>query len=98
MRERLKGVLFMVVLGAVASAMLLAIRSYTYPIILHNQEVVLKATILQAGGIPSTQENLHALYNQNIQEKKKNGLVYYLNPQRHYIFKFVGRGLWGLIE
>jgi len=98
MGERIKGLLFIMSVVAVSISALLWIRNYTFPIIEHNQEITLKETVLQASGISYESSNLQQRYNQHIRELKQDGFVYYLNSSGDYIFKFLGRGLWGLIE
>ena len=98
MNKKIKGLLFILVLGSVSVALLLGIRSYTLPKIERYQEVQLKSTILQAAGIYCDEDKLDELFREKIRERKAGEFVYYLSPDNRYIFEFEGRGLWGMIE
>jgi Na+-transporting NADH:ubiquinone oxidoreductase subunit C len=98
MDNKLKNLLFILILGSVSAALLLGIRAYTLPIIERYQEVNLKSTVLEAAGIGHAESDLDEVFNRNIRVERKDELTYYLTPDNLYIFEFEGRGLWGMIK
>jgi Na+-transporting NADH:ubiquinone oxidoreductase subunit C len=98
MKSKLKNLIFILVLGSVSAGMLLGIRAHTLPIILHNQEMELKSTVLRAAGIEFVEETIKSQFDASIKEKQAGDQTYYLSPNESYIFEYKGRGLWGMIE
>lgn len=98
MKEKLKNVFFILLLGSASTSLLLGIENYTLPKIKEYEELKLKATILEAAGVEYSEDSLKEAFRKNIREERKEGFVYYLSPDNFPIFKFRGRGLWGMIE
>lgn len=98
MTNKLKDIVFILLLSSICIFLLLGIRSYTSPKIARYEELRLKTTILGAAGIEYTLDNFEEVFKKNIREFKKQDFVYYMTPGNFYIFEFEGRGLWGLIR
>lgn len=98
MNQKLKHIIFILILGSVSASLLLGVRNYTYPRIERHEEVMLKSTVLKAAGIEYDEKKLDEAFNRNIRAAEKDGLIYYLSPEGLYIFEFEGRGLWGMIK
>ena len=97
-KEKLKSIMFILILGSICTAMLLGIKAYTFPIIAHLKEMNFKATVLASAGISYREENLAEVFTNNIKEVRNKDFIYYLSPDNFYIFTFYGRGLHGIIE
>lgn len=98
MNAKLKNLVFILILGSVATLLLIGIKSYTTPRIERYQELRLKSTILDAAGIDYDEARLDNVFNANIRKMTKEDVMYYMSPDGLYIFTFEGRGLWGMIE
>lgn len=97
MISKIKNVIFLLVLGTVCTSLLVGFDSYTREKIEKVREHQLQSTVLDAAEIPFTEETVEEEFSK-IRTASTNGLNYYLTPEDHYVFEFVGRGLWGLIE
>lgn len=98
MNQKLKSLIFIVLLGSISTGLLLGMRAYTAPIIERNEEVVLRSSVLKAAGIPFDRETMDEIFEREIVSKNLRGQEYFMSPRGDYIFQYVGRGLWGLIE
>jgi len=98
MGQKVKDIIFIVILGAVCVGLLLGIKNYTLPKIKRYEEIQLKSTILEAAGISYTIDDLDETFNKKIKAFTKDDFPYYRSPNRLYIFEFEGRGLWGMIK
>lgn len=98
MNKSVKNLLFILILGSVATALLIGIRTYTLPIIRQNQDNTLKMTILEAAGIQFNRGELDQTFRDKITKEEINGQTFFVSPDGLYIFEFEGRGLWGMIK
>ena len=98
MNQKLKNVIFILLLGSISTTLLSGVRNYTAPKIKRYKEVRLRSTILRAAGVEHDKENVDEAFLNNIRTVEKGGFAYYLSPKGLYIFEFEGRGLWGMIE
>ena len=97
LKRKLLDVLFIVVLGVVSVAMLLAAQSYSAPAVKRFRETRLKTNILTAAGIAWTQADFKDVFDQRVREETRGGLTWYVADSL-VIYEFKGRGLWGMIE
>lgn len=97
MAKKLRGILFILILGSVSTLTLLGIKNYTYPRISYNERVKFTSAILDAADIGYNEDNLEETFNKNIRVVENTEFIYYLSPSNLYIFEFKGRGLWGPI-
>ena len=97
LKRKLLDVLFIVVLGVVSVAMLLAAQSYSAPAVKRFRETRLKTNILTAAGIAWTQADFKDVFDQRVREETRGGLTWYVADSL-VIYEFRGRGLWGMIE
>ena len=97
LRRKLLDVLFIVVLGTVSVALLMAAQSYSAPAVKRFRETRLKTNVLTAAGIPSTQADFRDVFEQRVREETRDGLTWYVADSL-IIYEFRGRGLWGMIE
>lgn len=98
MKQKILSVIFILVLGSVATSALVGIRNYSYPRIQKHQEKMIKTAILKAASIKYEEDDLNKSFDKNIKNLQKNGFNYYLSPDNYYIYEFSGNGLWGLID
>ena len=97
LKRKLLDVLFIVVLGVVSVAMLLAAQNYSAPAVKRFRETRLKTNILTAAGIAWTQADFKDVFDQRVREETRGGLTWYVADSL-IIYEFKGRGLWGMIE
>ena len=98
MRARVMMVLFILVLGSILTAALVAVNSYTAPIIAANEAIETRRSILEALEIPYEPDNVEAAFAANVQEKQADGVGYYVKGSGEVAFAYAGPGLWGPIE
>ena len=97
LKPKLLDVLFIVVLGVVSVALLLAAQSYSAPAVKRFRETRLKTNILTAAGISWTQEDFREVFDRRVSEQSRDGTAWFVADSL-VIYEFKGRGLWGMIE
>lgn len=97
MKEQIKMIFFVVVLGIVAAAIMVGSQNYTSDRIAANKEYKLKSTILKAFEIDSTEDTLLQVYEKSIKEEVKGDSTFYYSEDGHIGFEIIGKGLWGPI-
>jgi Na+-transporting NADH:ubiquinone oxidoreductase subunit C len=97
LRRKLLDVVFIVVLGVVSVAMLLAAQSYSAPAVKRFREMRLETNVLTAAGIQWSQADFKDVFRQRVKEESRGGLTWYVADSL-VIYEFTGRGLWGMIE
>jgi Na+-transporting NADH:ubiquinone oxidoreductase subunit C len=97
LKRKLLDVLFIVVLGTVSVALLMAAQSYSAPAVKRFRETRLKTNVLTAAGIPWTQADFRDEFERRVREETRDGLTWYV-ADSIVIYEFTGRGLWGTIE
>lgn len=100
MKDKIKNLVFILILGTVSAGSLLSLRAYTQPIIEKYQAMVVKSSILGAAGVAYefNETSVDKAFSENIKEEGEGESKYYISPTNDYVFEFVGRGLWGMIE
>lgn len=98
MKDQIKMIVFVVILGIVASAILVGTEAYTHDMIKNNESYALKSTILNAFEIPFTETDVNEVYDENIVPKVINDATYYYSKEGNVGFEISGKGLWGPIE
>lgn len=96
--KKIKDIFFILILSVLSTVLLVGMSNFTRPIIEKNKEIKLKIAVLEAAGIPFTQNNIDRIFEENIKVKEEKGFKYYLTEENNYIFTFRGYGLWGPIE
>ncbi|MBM3331307.1 FMN-binding protein [candidate division WOR-3 bacterium] len=97
LKRKLLDLLFIVVLGVVSVAMLLAAQSYSAPAVRRFRETRLKTNVLTAAGIPWTQADFREVFERQVREETGSGEAWFV-AETLVIYEFRGRGLWGMIE
>lgn len=98
MKDQIKMILFVVILGVVAAAILMGTDSYTATRIEDNQSYALKTTILSAFGVDFTEANVTEVYENGISSEVIDGHTFYYSEDGSVGFEVEGGGLWGPIE
>ena len=88
---------FIVVLGVVSVALLLAAQSYSAPAVARFRETRLKTNVLSAAGIPWTKDDFKQVFEERVKEQSGAGSTWFAADSL-VIAEFKGRGLWGMIE
>lgn len=99
MKNYLKLIIFVVVLGAITSGLLIGMDVLTRDRIEANKEALIKSVILDAHGIPYTFANIHEVFEDSITITEVDGLTFYVNSVTGFVsFEFLGSGVWGPIR
>ena len=98
MKDQIMMILFVVILGIVASAILVGSDSYTKDIIQNNQEYALKSTILNAFEIEATEDEVLTTFDRDIEVDTIDDQIFYKTSDGSVGFEIAGKGLWGPIE
>lgn len=96
--KALKILIFVICLGLVSSGLLVALSNHTAPIIAKNEELKLKASVLDALDISYTKDTIEQAFADNVELLNSQGLDFYRYADRAVAFKFHGSGLWGPIS
>jgi Na+-transporting NADH:ubiquinone oxidoreductase subunit C len=98
MKSRLMMILFILVLGSILTSALVAVASYTAPIIQRNEAVETRKGILEALGIAFDQGSIDQAFTANVETKQADGVTYYQSKDGDTAFDYGGPGLWGPID
>lgn len=98
MKEQLKMVLFVVLLGIAAAAILVGSETFTTPVIAKQQELTFQMTVLDAFGIEYTRREVPTIYETKVSVEEVEGYTFYTSEDGLIGYEFVGPGLWGPIE
>jgi len=98
MKEQLKIIIYILILGIVSGSLLLGVDRYTQGRIIRNQELKVKSAVLDVFGITYTKETVETIFAQNVQVAKLDGTTFYKSKNGEISFEFSGSGLWGPIH
>jgi Na+-transporting NADH:ubiquinone oxidoreductase subunit C len=98
MKDKILMIVFVLVLGSILTAALLAVNYVTTPVIQKNEEIATKSSILEALNIPFNSQNVEEVFADNVMQREQNGTTYYLTKEDTVAFPYSGSGLWGPIE
>jgi Na+-transporting NADH:ubiquinone oxidoreductase subunit C len=98
MKDKILMIVFVLVLGSILTAALVAVNFYTTPIIEKNEEIATKSSILKALNISFNQDTVEEIFADNVEEKQQDGTTYYIAKDKNIAFPYSGSGLWGPIE
>ncbi len=97
MKEKIKMVVFILLLGSFLTVVLVAVDNYTEPIIEINNRKALQESILKALDIPFTESNRVEAYSNNISAKIVEEKKYYIS-EKNIAFEVAGSGVQGPIH
>jgi Na+-transporting NADH:ubiquinone oxidoreductase subunit C len=98
MKDKILMIVFVLVLGSILTAALVAVNYLTTPLIEKNEEIAAKTSILKALNIPFAPENVEETFSNNVEQRQQNGTTYYVTKEQTIAFPYSGSGLWGPIE
>lgn len=97
MKEQLKMILFTIILGLASSGILVGMDAYTRDMIIENEELAFKKSVLQAFEISYEASEIMEVFSNQIERIEKDGHNFYESSSGAIGFEFEGSGLWGPI-
>ena len=107
MKAKLLMIVFVLVLGSILTASLIAVDHYTTPVIARNEEARVSTSILQALGIrygegskaegSTVGGSMEEVFAAQVEPLEAAGRIYYRADDGSIAFAFEGAGLWGPI-
>jgi len=98
MKDQIKMIVFVIIMGIIAAAILVGTDNFTSATISDNKEYALKTNILEAFEISYKVDEVLKVYDETIREETKGGYLIYYTKEGNAGFEFEGRGLWGPIR
>lgn len=98
MMNKVKMVLFVLVLGTILSSALISVNMYTTPLIEKNKAVKLQKTVLSAFGYDYTDANLDETFKKNVTVLGEGANIHYKAANGLIAFPYAGKGFQGDIE
>ncbi len=99
MKQNIKLMLFVLILGVLTSGLLVGVDALTRDRIAQNAEAELKAAILDANNEPYNLTNIHEVFAEAIEVIEVEGLTFYRHKGTQNVsYPFEGGGVWGPIE
>ena len=97
MKDKIMMIVFVLILGSILSVILVAVNTFTEPMVLQNEKIKELSTILNAFEIEFTDEKITEIFDSNVEVLEKSGLTYYRVASGEIAYPFEGPGLWGSI-
>lgn len=97
MKDKIKIIIFMIILGTISASLLGGINHLTFQKIQKNEELKLKSSVLAVLAIDYTKTTIEKMFEENIKIYQKAGVAFYKSRNHEIAFKFSGSGLWGPI-
>lgn len=97
MNAPFKVLIFVVIMGTVAGAMLVGVNAFTTPLISKNEELKSKFSVLDVLEIEHDKSNIINIFDDKVNISKKGKYTFYSGPDSSVAFEFYGPGLWGPI-
>lgn len=97
MKNALKIIIFVLLMGTFAGGILIGVNIYTAPLISKNEELKLKSSILDALEISYDKSNILELFDKDVKTTVVGKYSFYRSPDQSVAFEFSGPGLWGPI-
>jgi Na+-transporting NADH:ubiquinone oxidoreductase subunit C len=98
MKDKILMIVFVLVLGSILTAALVAVNYVTTPVIEKNEEIATKSSILEALSISFDPGEVEQVFENNVEQRERNGTTYYVSEDGDIAFPYSGSGLWGPIE
>lgn len=95
MIDKIKMVLFVLILGTILSSALISVNVYTTPLIERNEAIKLQKTVLTAFGYEYDEETLEDIFNRNITTEGEGDTLYYRASNNLVAFPYEGKGFQG---
>lgn len=99
MKEYLKMIVFVLVMGIITSGVLIGMDQLTADRIAANESAEIKTTIMDAYDIAYTAVNLHDVFADSVDVVESGDFTFYVDKATGAIsFEFIGGGVWGPIS
>lgn len=98
MKDKILMIVFVLVLGSILTAALVAVNYFTSPVIVKNEQIATKSSILRALGISFEPGEVEEVFENNVERRETNGTTYFVAESGDIAFPYSGSGLWGPIE
>ena len=98
MIERISMIAFVLILASILTGSLVAVNSYTEPMIKRNEELKAKTSVLDALGVPHGDDDVEKAFEASVTTVEKGGQLFYISRDKEIAFRFAGSGLWGPIS
>ena len=98
MKDKILMIVFVLVLGSILTAALVAVNHVTTPVIEKNEQIATKSSILRALGISFEPGEVERVFAGNVEQLEEQGTTYYVAENGDIAFAYSGSGLWGPIE
>ena len=98
MKDKILMIVFVLVLGTILTTALVAVNYLTTPVIEYNEQIATKSSILGALGIRFGPGEVEQTFANNVEQRERNGTIYYVAENGDIAFPYSGSGLWGPIE
>lgn len=98
MKDKIRMVSFVVVLGSILTVSLVAVESFTAPIIAKNEARALQSGVLKALEIPFDKDSISTVFDRHVEKVSGSGGVYYRSSKGTVAHEFEGSGLQGPIR
>src|SRR3989338_3958448 len=96
--KALRIIIFVIIMGTVSAALLVGVNAFTMPLIVKNEELKLKSSILDVFDIAYDKGNIINVFDQNVNTQEEDNYTFYTTQDGKTAFKFYGSGLWGPLE
>ena len=97
MMERLSMIAFVLILASALTGTLVAVESYTAPMIKRNEDLKEKISILAALRISHKIDDIDDAFEKGVVSVEKEGQKFFISRDEVVAFKYAGSGLWGPI-
>lgn len=91
-------IIFVVVMGTLSSALLVGVNSFTAPLILKNDELKLKSSVLDVLEVAYDKANVVQIFDAQVKVLTKDKYTFYTTLDGGIAFELRGPGLWGPIS
>lgn len=99
MKEYLKMILFVLIMGAITSGVLIGMDQLTAERIAANESAEIKTTIMDSYGIAYTTTNLHEVFQEQVEVVSSGDFTFYVDKVSGAVsYEFLGGGVWGPIS
>lgn len=99
MKQYIKMMLFVILLGSIVSVLLVGMDMFTKDRIARNQEALIKSSILDAYAISYNFNSIFDVFEENVTVVEVDGTTFYVdNNSNHVSYIFEGSGVWGPIK
>jgi len=98
MKDKILMIVFVLVLGTILTTALVAVNSYTAPIIEKNASIKMKSSILSALKIPYAEDEVERVFEDSVTMETAGEKTYYRSSGGILALPYEGSGLWGPIS